>query len=152
MRLLMLTPALVLCLAACGKADDTEAQNAGRALTAETISSNDVTAIDAVTGEAANMAEDVDFTLELNNTADGANRVGNGSAARRRPQSGAQPQALPGTLRRLFRSPRHLPNPKPTPNNQAYRVGSSIPASAKPFERSRHASQRPQWRPSGSGS
>jgi len=85
MRLLLLTPALALCLSACGKGDDTEAQNAGRALTAEAISSNDVTAIDAVTGEAANMAEDVDFTAELNNAAD--NAAGNGSSARRRPQS-----------------------------------------------------------------
>ena len=48
MRLLMLTPALAFCLVACGKGDDSEAQNAGRALTAEAISSNDVTAIDAV--------------------------------------------------------------------------------------------------------
>src|SRR6185437_10779613 len=34
----------------------------------------------------------------------------------------------------------------------AYTVGSLSPASANPFARSRHASQRPQWRPSGSGS
>ena len=93
MRLLLLTPALALAIAACGKGDDSEAQNAGRQLTAEAISSNDVTAIDAVTGEAANMAEDVDFTLEANNAVDGA---GNGSAARRRPQ-GSAPAATPAT-------------------------------------------------------
>jgi hypothetical protein len=96
MRLLMLTPALALCLVACGKGDDSEAQNAGRALTAEAISSNDVTAIDAVTGEAANMAEDVELTLEMNNAADGANAGGNGSASRRRPQNSA-PASAPTT-------------------------------------------------------
>ena len=95
MRLLMLTPALALCLAACGKGDDSEAQNAGRALTAEAISSNDVTAIDAVTGEAANIAEDVDFTLEANNASGSGNLVGTGSATRRRQQGsgGASPPA-----------------------------------------------------------
>ena len=95
MRLLMLTPALALCLAACGKGDDSEAQNAGRALTAEAISSNDVTAIDAVTGEAANMAEDVDFTPEINNSDDGAGG-GNRSAARRRTQ-GSTPLPSPSS-------------------------------------------------------
>ena len=96
MRLLLLTPALALCLVACGKGDDSEAQNAGRALTAETISSNDVTAIDAVTGEAANMAEDVELTLEMNNGADPAGSVGNGSSARRRPQ-GSAPATAPAS-------------------------------------------------------
>ena len=92
MRLLMLTPALALCLAACGKSDNSEAQNVGRALTAEAISSNDVTAIDAVTGEAANMAEDVELTLEMNNAADGA---GNGTETRRRPRSSSPPASPP---------------------------------------------------------
>jgi hypothetical protein len=92
MRLLMLTPALALCLAACGKSDDSEGQNAARTLTAETISTNDVTAIDAVTGEAANIAADVALTAEMNNAADGA--AGNGSATRRRPQ-GSAPAASP---------------------------------------------------------
>ncbi len=86
MRLLLLTPALALSLAACGKSDDSETQNAGRELTAEAISSNDVTAIDAVTGEAANIAEDVDFTVEMNNSAEGEG-AGNRSASRRRPQA-----------------------------------------------------------------
>ena len=96
MRLLMLTPALALCLAACGKGDDTEAQNAGRQLTAETISSNDVTAIDAVTGEAANIAEDVELTLEMNNGADGAGTAGNSSAPRHR-SPGSSPTPSPAT-------------------------------------------------------
>ena len=87
MRLLILTPALALSLAACGKSDDSEGQTAERALTAEAISTNDVTAIDAVTGEAANIAADVELTVEMNNAAGGA--AGTGSAARRRSQGSA---------------------------------------------------------------
>ena len=50
-----------LALAACGNNDQTDnTQNVDENLTAENIVSNDVTAIDAVTGDAANMAADVD--------------------------------------------------------------------------------------------
>ena len=52
-----------LLAAACGGKDQADASaNADTGLTAAAISSNDVTAIDAVTGEAANMAADMDFT------------------------------------------------------------------------------------------
>jgi hypothetical protein len=48
-------------LAACGNNDQSDnTQNVDENLTAENIVSNDVTAIDAVTGDAANMAADVD--------------------------------------------------------------------------------------------
>jgi hypothetical protein len=40
--------------------------NADQGLAAENIVSNDVTAIDAVTGDAANMAADVNYTAEVN--------------------------------------------------------------------------------------
>jgi hypothetical protein len=53
--------AVTLALAACGNNDQTDTtQNVDENLTAEAIVSNDVTAIDAVTGDAANMAADVD--------------------------------------------------------------------------------------------
>ena len=53
--------AVALALAACGNNDQTDkTQNYDENLTAENIVSNDVTAIDAVTGDAANMAADVD--------------------------------------------------------------------------------------------
>ena len=53
--------AAALALAACGNNDQTDkTQNYDENLTAENIVSNDVTAIDAVTGDAANMAADVD--------------------------------------------------------------------------------------------
>jgi hypothetical protein len=53
--------AVALALAACGNNDQTDkTQNYDENLTAENIVSNDVTAIDAVTGDAANMAADVE--------------------------------------------------------------------------------------------
>jgi hypothetical protein len=63
MRLLILAAGAALALAACKNNDqhDTTA-NVDENLTAENIVSNDVTAIDAVTGEAANMAADVNYT------------------------------------------------------------------------------------------
>ena len=55
--------AAALALAACGNNDQTDnTQNIDENLTAENIVSNDVTAIDAVTGDAANMAADVNYT------------------------------------------------------------------------------------------
>jgi len=51
-----------LALAACGNNDQTDnTQNVDENLTAENIVSNDVTAIDAVTADAANMAADADI-------------------------------------------------------------------------------------------
>jgi hypothetical protein len=61
MRRLILIAVAAIGLTACGKngQEDTN-QVAVESLTAESIVSNDVTAIDAVTGDAANMAADVD--------------------------------------------------------------------------------------------
>ena len=54
--------AALLSLSACGKNDQADnTQNIDENLSAESIVSNDVTAIDAVTGDAANMAADVDM-------------------------------------------------------------------------------------------
>ena len=53
--------AAALALSACGSNGQKDSnQNVDENLTAENIVSNDVTAIDAVTGDAANMAADVD--------------------------------------------------------------------------------------------
>ena len=61
MRASLLVAAL-LGLTACGGNDQTDnTQNVDENLSAESIVSNDVTAIDAVTGDAANMAADVDM-------------------------------------------------------------------------------------------
>jgi len=54
--------AAALALSACGNNSQKDlGQNVDESLTAENIVSNDVTAIDAVTGDAANMAADVDM-------------------------------------------------------------------------------------------
>jgi len=90
MRLLILAAGAALLLAACG--DDNQAentQNADQALTAESIVANDITAIDAVTGEAANMAADVDieFTNEML-AAPGGNTAARKEQAQRSRSSG----------------------------------------------------------------
>jgi len=73
MRALALIAGAALALSGCGNNDQTDkTQNADENLTAENIVSNDVTAIDAVTGDAANMAADVDMNfggLSENDTA-----------------------------------------------------------------------------------
>ena len=73
MRALALIAGAALALSGCGNNDQTDkTQNADENLTAENIVSNDVTAIDAVTGDAANMAADVDMNfggLEQNGVA-----------------------------------------------------------------------------------
>jgi hypothetical protein len=64
-----------LALAACGNNDQTDnTQNVGENLSAENIVSNDVTAIDAVTGDAANMAADSDIN-DLGSVSNGAGNV-----------------------------------------------------------------------------
>ena len=62
MRTLMLIAGAALALAACRNNDQVDNTiNVDENLTAENVVSNDVTAIDAVTGDAANMAADVDM-------------------------------------------------------------------------------------------
>ena len=62
MRALILVAAAALSLSACKNNDQHDNKmSVDENLTAENIVSNDVTAIDAVTGDAANMAADVDM-------------------------------------------------------------------------------------------
>jgi hypothetical protein len=64
MRTYLLLTALTLSLAACRNNDQADnTANVDENLAAENIVSNDVTAIDAVTGDAANMAADVDIAF-----------------------------------------------------------------------------------------
>ena len=70
MRAIIPIAGAALALAACGNNGQAgNTTNVGEGLTAENIVYNDVTAIDAVTGDAANMAADVDvgFTNEMGN-------------------------------------------------------------------------------------
>lgn len=66
----MISALAVLALGGCGKNDGAgNAQDVGDKVSADSIVSNDVTAIDAVTGDAANMAADVNFS-ETENLSD----------------------------------------------------------------------------------
>jgi hypothetical protein len=66
--------AVTLPLAACGNNDQSDNNmNVDENLGAENIVSNDVTAIDAVTGDAANMAADADLNEVTNLPADQSN-------------------------------------------------------------------------------
>jgi hypothetical protein len=91
---MMRTPilfALVLALSACGDNDQTDrTQNIDENLSAENIVSNDVTAIDAVTGDAANMAADVDMNFG-NLEQPGANLTTNEPVKAPRPSSTPRP-------------------------------------------------------------
>jgi hypothetical protein len=86
MRALILITGVALGLSACGKNSQTDSnQNIGETLTAENIVSNDVTAIDAVTGDAANIAADVDMSygnMETNGTTSVSNESSNAPTPR----------------------------------------------------------------------
>ena len=69
MRALILVAGAALALTACrGNQQTGETANVEQTLAAGAIASNDITAIDAVTGEDSNMAADVALTDALDNT------------------------------------------------------------------------------------
>ena len=71
MRALIVLATAALALSGCGKNNQADQnQNVDAGMTAENIVSNDVTAIDAVTGDAANMAADVDYSNIGDNSLD----------------------------------------------------------------------------------
>jgi hypothetical protein len=91
MRALILIAGAALTLAACGNNDQSaNTANVGENLTAENIVSNDVTAIDAVTGDASNMAADINYTDTEDNSV--ANVTGNAGASRPNPGPSAKPK------------------------------------------------------------
>jgi len=93
MRALILIAGAALGLSACGNNDQKDNNlNVDENLTAESIVSNDVTAIDAATGDAANMAADVDMNY--------GNLLENGTSAT------SNTPAKPGAS-----APRHKPEP-----------------------------------------
>lgn len=72
MRALILLGVAATALSACN--GDQSAGNTAESeanVTSQLVATNDTTAIDAATGEAANMAADVDFMPELDNASDG---------------------------------------------------------------------------------
>ena len=83
MRVAFLIAAAAVGLAGCGSDQSANTVNAGEDLTAANLVVNDITAIDAVTAQAANMAADIDYTEALEN------ETGNttGSRELRRPET-----------------------------------------------------------------
>jgi hypothetical protein len=95
MRALILMASVALILSACGRSDQAgQTQNADEGLSAESIVSNDVTAIDAATGDAANMAADVDLNYG-NLLENGTTAMSNAPAKpiSSRPAAGPEPAA-----------------------------------------------------------
>ena len=94
MRAFIVAAGAALALTACGNNDRAgNTANLDESLTAENIASNDVTAIDAVTGEAANMAADMDvnFTNEFDNVADNASAPTGRPTPSERPRTSEAP-------------------------------------------------------------
>lgn len=88
MRLLILAAGASLVLTACGNNDQSDkTTNVDENLTAENIVSNDVTAIDAVTGDAANMAEDVQYAPDANDMLANEGNEAAPSSSRPRPKT-----------------------------------------------------------------
>jgi len=112
MRALILI-AGALALAACGKNDQAgNSSNVDESLTADSIVSNDVTAIDAVTGDAANMAADV----EINDVAAAPLTDENGVAA---PSGKSAKPATAASKRPATSKPAASSAPTATPSNAA---------------------------------
>ena len=85
MRGLILIAGAALALGACGNDDQADnAVNADASMAAGSIASNDVTAIDAVTGDSSNMAADVNYVSEFNDLGGSSGPSADRSSAPRR--------------------------------------------------------------------
>ena len=95
MRPFVLFAISALALAACDNDPAADSgNNAGGTLTADTIVANDVTAIDAVTADAANMAADINYAEALAELNNGDSNASSGNASR---SSRSTPGAAPAT-------------------------------------------------------
>jgi len=93
MRALILIAVAALPIAACNKSGPVDnAANAADGLSAESITTNDITAIDAVTGADANMAADVNYLPSVDNSA-GSNGNGSGSEHRQQAKTSSENSA-----------------------------------------------------------
>jgi hypothetical protein len=96
MRSLILIAAAALSVSACKNNDATDnTQNIDENLTAENIVSNDVTAIDAVTGDAANMAADMDVNAVDTSLSNTGNMAVTEKSAPKRPRTPAPSTSTP---------------------------------------------------------
>ena len=77
MRAIILVAGAALAVSACGKDGTADnAANADQDLATQNIGANDTTAIDAATGDDANMAADVNFTVNETDSDAIASNVG----------------------------------------------------------------------------
>src|SRR4051812_24235700 len=107
MRLKFLAAGAALALAACGSGDRADnTVNIGENLFSDSETSNDVTAIDAVTGADANMAADVNYMNAVENGA-----ANNAAPAPTKP--GAKPTTSTGTTTAPAKPPVATPAPAP---------------------------------------
>ena len=105
MRALLLVTVGALALAGCGGTNQaSNTTNVDQTLAAGTITSNDVTAIDAVTAEDSNMAADVPLINALDNAGESAGNTAGPSGPKPRPTA-ERPAARPA--------------PAPSPGNSA---------------------------------
>lgn len=98
MRVLIIIAGAAIALGGCNRnGQGGDVQNADDNLTAASIVSNDVTAIDAVTGDAANMAADVDMNYgDLSGPDNRASPEGNpSSSTNRSPRDRLREEAPP---------------------------------------------------------
>jgi hypothetical protein len=97
MRALILIAGGALALGACGNNDQSDnTMNVDENLAAEGTTANDVTAIDAVTGDAANMAADVNYENEITNLdSNGPSPVTANAPAPSRPATRKPPRPKP---------------------------------------------------------
>lgn len=120
---LILLACAALAVSGCGSNDQADiAANADTGLTADKIMTNDVTAIDAVTGEAANMAADVDYS----NLIDEDSAVeGNGSSSNtaKPSTSTAKPASKPASKPAAKPAAKPAPAPAPEPQEPAHTSG-----------------------------
>ena len=109
MRFLILAATAALSLAACKNNDQHDNNmNVDENLTAENIVSNDVTAIDAVTGDAANMAANVNYAESDNLLENEANSV----STTKKPRPNREPTPKPNPTTNTAAS-----TPSPTTTN-----------------------------------
>ena len=94
MRAVILAGVAALFLASCGGNDTAQEGSADEEnVASEVVATNDVTAIDAATGEAANMAADVDYMPEaLDDEADDGASANTSAPARRSAPARTQPR------------------------------------------------------------
>jgi hypothetical protein len=99
MRSLALIAISALALASCNKDGQADAnRNAGAVLTANDIVANDITAIDAVTADAANMADDINYAdalTDLSNAGNLSSATDSNSSGSDRPRPRSAPAPRP---------------------------------------------------------